>query len=237
VHLNAVSTDIWQVTTEIRQPGGVRLPLNMTVVRLSAGLVVVSPIPVDDLTARKIDALGTVSELIAPSLLHHLHIDAARTRWPWARVLAPPGLAVKRPDLRVDGELPGAAPQAWRGTLDLLVVGGAPRLAETVLFHRATGTLICADLVFHVTRPANWRTRFVLWLMGVGGGRVAQSRAWRLLTTDRNRVCADFEHILGWPVRCIAFGHGEPYGGADARERLARAFVFPLHTLSTGRAT
>ena len=70
--------------------------------------------------------------------------------------------------------------------------------------------LACADLVFHVTAPANLRTRAVLALMGVGGGRVAQSRVWRFAVRDRAAARASLDKILAWPIARIAPAHGAP---------------------------
>jgi Domain of unknown function (DUF4336) len=221
--LHPLGEDVWQASTDVRQPGGVRLPLNMTVIRLPTGLVVVSPIAVDDALAADIAVLGEVRAVVAPSCLHHLFLTGAQARWPAARLLVPPGLVTKRPDLRVDGELPGTAPAEWRGALEVEVVEGAPVLGETVLFHHASGTLVCADLAFHVTGPVNLRTSVVLWLVGAGGGRLAQSRVWRFAIKDRERTAAAGLRILRWPIRRIAFAHGAACEGPDARPLLAHA--------------
>ena len=60
-----------------------------------------------------------------------------------------------------------------------------PKLTEAVLFHRASGTLVVADLLFHVTAPANLRTKLVMAMMGAGGRQLAQSRLWGFLVKDR----------------------------------------------------
>ncbi|HSK05104.1 MAG TPA: hypothetical protein VK932_27835, partial [Kofleriaceae bacterium] len=96
------------------------------------------------------------------------------------------------------------------GGVALELVGGVPELNEVVLFHRASGTLACADLLFHVTRPANLRTRIVLALMGAGGRRLAQSRAWAFLRKDRAAARASVARILAWPIARVAPCHGEP---------------------------
>ena len=150
--LRQLAADLWQVPSEVRQPGGVRMPVNMTLIRVPSGLALVSPVAIDDMLAEQIATLGEVRELVSPSCLHHRYLDAAHKRWPAARVLAPPGLATKRPELHIDAELPGSMPEGWRGHLDAVVVGGAPKLGETVLFHRASATLVCADLVFNIKR-------------------------------------------------------------------------------------
>jgi len=151
------------------------MPVNATIVRLpDGGTLVYSPVPIGDAIAAEIEAIGPVRHLVAPSRLHHRWAGDAARRWPAARLQAAPGLKVKRPDLRIDAELgEQGAPPEWGGVLDAVLVGGAPRFSEVVLFHRASGTLLCADLVFHITRPANLSTRLLLCLGGTGGGRLA----------------------------------------------------------------
>src|SRR5262249_47128444 len=84
------------------------------------------------------------------------------------------------------------------------------RLDETVLFHRPSSTLVCADFAFNITAPANLRTRLVLAMMGAGGRTLKQSRAWRFLRGDRATIRASIDRILAWPIERIAPAHGEP---------------------------
>lgn len=212
--MDEIAADVWQVNGPgLRMPGGVIMPSSSTVIRLpDRRLLVYSPIAFDDAAAAAIDAAGEVAHLVAPSRLHHLFAAAAKARWPRAVVHAAPGVADKQPALAVDRELGGErdADPAWGGAVALELVGGAPKLNEVVLLHRPSGTLACADLLFHVTRPANLRTRFVLALMGTGGRRLAQSRAWSFLRKDRAAARASAERILAWPIARIAPCHGEP---------------------------
>ncbi|HSR97582.1 MAG TPA: DUF4336 domain-containing protein [Kofleriaceae bacterium] len=235
--MQSIGTDIWHLQgRSLRMPGGVALPVASTVVRLpDRSLVLYSPIDFDDATAAEVDALGEVAHVIAPSRLHHMFAGAAARRWPRAQVHAAPGVRDKQPALRVDHELVaratgvgndaglrnGAAPDsdmppparsvaAWSGVLELQHIAGAPSIDEHVAFHRPSGTLICSDLLFHITRPANLRTRIMLALMGVGGGRLAQSRVWRFARRDRDAARASVERVLSWPIAQIAPCHGEP---------------------------
>jgi hypothetical protein len=229
--MQPIGTDIWHVQgRSLRMPGGVAMPVASTVVRLpDRSLVIYSPIDFDDATAAEVDALGDVAHLIAPSRLHHLFAGAAARRWPRAQVHAAGGVRAKQPELRIDHDLgtratgagndaglgsamhaPAAAVAAWSGTLELLHIAGAPSIDEYVAFHRPSGTLICSDLLFHITRPANLRSRLVLALMGVGGGRLAQSRVWRFARRDRDAARASIERVLSWPIAQVAPCHGEP---------------------------
>jgi hypothetical protein len=210
--IRAVAEDVWQLDGgEIRQPGGVRLPVRSTIVRLrDRSLVVYSPVAIDDALAAAIGELGEVAHLVAPNRLHHVFAAAAAVRWPRATLHGAPGLAAKRPDLRIDRALGRDAEPAWRDQLDVEPIGGAPKLDEHVMFHRASGTLACADLVFHVTRPANLRTRIVLAMVGAGGGRLAQSRVWRLFRRDKAAARASLDRVLAWPIARVAPCHGDP---------------------------
>jgi hypothetical protein len=130
-------------------------------------------------------------------------------------LLAAPGLAEKRPELPVADVLSDEAPEAWEGTVDQLVIQGAPGLNEVVFLHRPSRTLIVSDLVFNVRHPSGWGTALILRLMGTYK-RLAQSRLWRRYTRDRGQVRGSIERVLGWEFDRILPGHGEVYEG-DAR--------------------
>lgn len=254
--MQPIGTDIWHVAGRpLHMPGGVMFPVASTVVQLpDRSLAIYSPIDFDDATAAALDALGEVAHLIAPSRLHHLFVAAAIHRWPRAEVHAAPGVRDKQPAVRVDhslepgpedkllrdGELgheggagrseAGPRARAWQEVLEIERIAGVPSIDEHVAFHRPSGTLICCDLMFHITRPANVRTRLVLALMGVGGGRLAQSRAWRFARRDRAAARAAVERVLAWPIAQIAPCHGDPcpIDAAALAPRLARLTGSPI---------
>lgn len=191
-------------------PGGVWMPVASTVFRLpDQTLAIYSPVRFDDAEVATLDGLGRVAYVIVPNALHHLFAMEASARWPAARVLAASAARAKQPSLRVDHEL-GAPVAAWRGELELEHVDGAPKLDEYVAFHRPSGTLACADLLFRITTPRNLRTRMVLAVMGVGGGQLAQSRAWRFACRDPEAARSAVARILAWPIERVAPCHGEP---------------------------
>jgi glyoxylase-like metal-dependent hydrolase (beta-lactamase superfamily II) len=193
VTLAPIADDLWELGHRIRQPGGVWMPVRMTVVRLPGRqLVLHSPVPIDDDTAAALAGLGDVAHVIAPNRMHRRWAPDAARRYPDARVWDPSTLGDPLHDV-----------------LDQVRIDGAPRMDETVFYDRRSRTLICADLVFHVTRPANLRTRLVLAMMGAGGGRLAASRAWRFLVKDRAPAAASLARVLAWDIDRIVMGHGE----------------------------
>jgi hypothetical protein len=226
-----IATDVWQVRGQpMRMPGGVYMPLASTVLGLAdRSLLVYSPIPFTDQQAAAIDALGDVSHIVAPNLYHHLHARAAKERWPRAQLHGAPGLAAKRKQLTFDRELAGGALDA---TVDVEVVGGAPKINETLLFHRPSGTLVCADFLFNITEPVNLMSRVAFAMMGVGGRELRQSRLWRALARERGALRTSIDRVLGWPIQTISPVHGDPIAisAQTLAPRLTRSYGKQIQT-------
>jgi Domain of unknown function (DUF4336) len=221
VRLQPVGPDLWTAAHTLRFPGGVRLPVRMAVARVAGGaLLVWSPIPLDDALAEELAALGRVGHVVAPNLLHHLHAAACLRRYPSAKLYGAPGLGRKRPDLPIAEQLSDEAPPAWRGTIDQIVLQGAPRINEVALFHRPSSTLLVPDLLFNVRTPDGLGAAFVLRVMGTYG-RLAQSRLWHIYTRDRRALRESVERLLAWPIRRVLPGHGDPWEGDASAVRAA----------------
>lgn len=225
--MKTIGPDVWHVQgPDVRLPGGARMPLFATVARLpDRTLAIYSPCKLDDATAAAIEREGEVAHVIAPNLLHHLYAGEALARWPRATLHAPPGLAAKRPDLPPARSLHEAEP-AWQGTFEPLAIAGAPKLDETVVLHIPSGTLLCADFLFHVTEPANSMTKLVLAMMGVGKRDLRQSRAWKMFAKDKAATKASVAQLLAWPIRQVAPVHG-PATEIDAAALAPRLRIAP----------
>jgi hypothetical protein len=194
----------------------------MTVLSLSnRALALVSPIPIDDAMAEALREAGEVRYVIVPNLLHHLHVEGAMTRYPGATLLAPPGLAKKRPDLAVGGALDGPLPQAITESVETIRLHGAPVVDEFVFFHRATETLVVTDLVFNVLEPHGFVTNVVLSLVGCRG-RLAASRSWRFFVKDRAAMNESLARVLALPFTRVVVAHGENLD-VEAKPRLEAA--------------
>jgi len=185
---------------------GFRLPGRATLLRRrDGGLVVHSPLPIDDETARDIAALGEVTAIVAPSQVHWLFVAAAKARWPNAHVFGAPGLEKKLP-------IP-FEPLPESGALDddILVrrVAGAPKLEEHVLYHRPSRTLVVTDLLFNVHGGTSVAAGLFLRAMGAWGEPM-QSKVWRFLVKDRERAAESASEILRWDFERTIMAHGDP---------------------------
>ena len=226
----AVAENLWVIDDLMSLPLGVRMPIRATVVRLADGaLWVHSPTPLTPELAADVEALGPVRDLIAPSRLHHRGLAPWAARFPQARLWAAPGLAAKRPDIPFAGVLGSGAPPPWAGEVAALPIAGAPTFGEVAFFHRASRSLLCADLVFNIRRPATWMTAFTLTMMGTRG-RFAMSRAWRRFARDRAALKQSIEQLLAWDFVRVIPAHGEVFDGdgGDARAATRTALAWML---------
>lgn len=222
--LKPLADDVWVIDRELHSTG-MHLPVRTTIFLLPGdALLVYSPFDIDDETAKAIDAIGRVAWLVGPNTYHHLRLRQWLERWPKAELWAAAALQQKRSDLEFTGILTDDdAPTAWRGVVDHLVLGGAPKFGEVVLFHRCSGTAAVCDLVFNVAQPRGFVLRLFMRFTGVFG-RFRISRMWRFMTKDRARMADDLERILAWDIRRVVMAHGDVVED-DARARMAEALA------------
>ncbi len=206
--LTPIATFIWQHASSVRLFPGAHLPVRMTAIRLHDGsLLLHSPSAIDDALAQQLERIGPVNHLVAPNLLHHLHVAAAQRRYPLATLYAPEALPSKNPRIRLDVPLPHAA-ERLAPDLDCLPLRGAPQLDEWVFHHRASRTLLVTDLVFHVRESQGWLTPWIL--RGAGTyRRLAVSRILQRLVVDRDAFLESLGPILQLDCERLLMAHGD----------------------------
>ncbi len=215
--LASFADGVWLAVTPVSFLG-LRLTATMTVLRLGDGsLLLSSPVPLTPQLRDAVLALGPVAHLYAPNLFHHQWLGEWVKAFPSARVHAPAGLEKKQPGLRID-RVHGAAPEpAFSGVVDEVPIAGF-RLRETALLYRPAQTLVVADLVSNIGRPAHAWTAIYTRSMGFYG-RIALSRMLRWTAFDAPQAAAhSVDVVLGHAFERLVVGHGEPLttGGHDA---------------------
>lgn len=149
-----VDTDVWVIDAAPIHPLGLPLPLRMTVIRLANGdLMLYSPTQHSPALQREIEGLGTIRHLVAPNVAHWMFVRDWQLACPEAVTWGAPGLRdraqVQAKGLRIDADLGPVAPPPWRDEIDQVLVRSGP-FAEVDLFHRASRTLLVADLVVNI---------------------------------------------------------------------------------------
>lgn len=215
--LSRVSEDVYTLEVPLRV-GGLELGGRMTVVRLrGGGLWLHSPVRCEAAAREAVEALGPVRYLVAPNLMHHLHMRAWAAAYPEARVVALPGLRRKQPELRIDVELGDTSGEGYGEVLSQHRVRGIPRLEEFVFLHRPSRTLLVTDLAFHIRHSPSWLTRTYLRLCGAYG-RLAPTVLLKAMVKDRPALRASLEEVLRLDFERVVVCHGEVLerGGREA---------------------
>jgi hypothetical protein len=204
---------------------GFHFPTRMAVIRLAdGGLFVWSPVALSDALRTEIAALGPVRHLVAPNHLHHVFLSEWQAAYPEALTHAAPGLAAKRPDLRIDHEL-GAVPHPdWTGQIAQAVFAGNRITTEVVFHHVASGTVVFCDLLQHYAEGwfKGWRG-IVARLDAMQGTEPAVPRKFRVAFRDKAAARAAARVVLSWPATAVVMAHGVPVT-RDASAFLRRAF-------------
>ena len=188
---------------------GAKAGRTVTLIRLpvSGELVIHSTGPFSAADAAEFRALGTPVWLVEATNVHDTFARQGAAAFPDLPYFGPPGFA------RVAG-VPARSlaepPAAWAGVLDVLALGGVPRVREHVFLHRPSRTLIVADLVFNVGPGAPAWTRLLLrWVAGLRGGPGVSRIFRRLAVRDVGALRASLETMLAWDFDRVVVGHGE----------------------------
>lgn len=221
--MQELAQDLWVHSRKLRF-FGVETGSRMTVVRMSdGGLFVHSPSPLDRATRERIDALGPVRAVVAPSLFHHMHAGEWMAAYPNALGFCCPGLEKKRADLSWDGILGDSPEGAWRGELEQVYFRARTMEHEVVFFHRASRSLICADAVFNLSRHPSALTRAVALLLG----QRKPGATWleHIMIRDRTGAREQVGRMLDWDCDRIVLSHG-PLIERHGSQVLASAYAW-----------
>ncbi len=182
----------------------------MSVIALAGGGIVLhSPTRIDPELRAEICRLGPVVAIIAPSWWHDLYLKESLAAFPSARLYVAQTLAKWRPSLRSMHVLNAATPAIWQDDLEQERIEGIGLfLDETVFCHRASRSLLVADLLFNFGENDAWLTR-VLASVVIGpcpGCRFA--RMYRPFILNRRLFRKSIERVLRWDFQQIVVGHG-----------------------------
>src|SRR5688572_16799824 len=120
---------------------GIQEGRTVTIFRLRSGdLVIHSTAPFSPEDVETIAALGRPAWLVDATLLHDTYAEAGRAAFPALPFLAPERFPVKSGPVRPLSD----PPAEWSPELEVLPLGGLPRVREHLFFHRASRTVVVA---------------------------------------------------------------------------------------------
>lgn len=199
------------------------LPPSGTINPQPPGRLLLSPAKLSDQQVSEISKDGEITEILAPNLFHHLSVPLAQTWFPQAQLWGAQGFAQKRADLSWNQYFEARSTKEnwpYHEHLEYQMLEGAPKMNEVVFFHKASRTLIVADLFFNFKNTKGWLSPAIYTLMGTRN-KLNMSRLWKSLITDRRAFIQSIEKVMQWDFDRIIFCHGDTVhtGGKElARE-------------------
>ncbi|MDQ3414949.1 MAG: hypothetical protein M3480_08300 [Verrucomicrobiota bacterium] len=188
---------------------GIDFRRNVTLLRLRDGrLLIHSTAPFGPEDVQAIGRFGQPAWMVDVTLMHDTFAKAGRTAFPGLPYLAPAGFS-KASGLAT--EPLSLAPNEWAGEIDLIAIDGLRFVGEHALFHRASGTLVLGDLLFHFAPETTrgWPRFFVRHLMRLPR-MVGISAFFRFLIRDKELFAASLQQLLEYDFQRIVVGHREP---------------------------
>ncbi len=204
----SVAKDLWAVSVDHKFIG-INLGARMTIIRIANGdLILYSPVPLTDDLKKSVNELGRVAHIVAPNLFHHLYAGQWAAAYPEATVYGAEGLQKKSRGLRVTVPFAQDTTPPWSSQVGHLTMKGMPSFAETVLCHKSSGSLICADLIFDIQEPKGVWTSLYLKMAGVSK-RAGVSRVVKMAIKDKQAAGESVRTILDWDFDRIIVAHGD----------------------------
>jgi len=192
----------------------------VTLLRLADGRVVIhssAPFTAEDVAA--IRRFGVPSWLVEATLMHDTFAQPVRAVFPDLPYLAPEGFAKLSgvPSRSLD-----SPPSDWAGQIEVLKIEGLRKNNEHAFYHRASRTLVLADLLFHFPVDSRGWPRFFARHMMRLPRLSGISAFFRLMIRDREAFALSMEKMLEWNFEQIVVGHGEPIQN-DAKRIITQA--------------
>lgn len=182
----------------------------MTIIKLSDdSLWVHSPITLNTGLRQQIDELGTVRNMVAPNMFHHLSLGDWSDKYPKANIWAAPGLEKKRKDLEFTGVLQDNPESLWKNDIDQCYFQGSFVLNEVVFLHKVSKTLILTDLIQnHDPEKDNWFWKLVKKMNGALAPNGGVPKDLKLTIRKKQLAGQSLDRILGWDFDKIIISHG-----------------------------
>lgn len=210
----SISPDILLIEALVDMPL-MKLPARSVAVRVSGGVALFSPGPNADLA--RCTELGSVTDIVAPTMFHDLGVQRAVETFPTAKIWGVPGFAEKLPDIKWSAEVT-AANWPYQKELSAVLLKGMPQINETVFIHRKSKTLIVSDLCFNIADVRGAGAWIILHLFGTYR-RFAISRLFRRFIADKAAFQRSLGELFSYDFDNIIMSHGDVVVGGG-RERL-----------------
>lgn len=191
----------------------------MTIMQLPhGGLALHSPIYLEGQVKSSFEKLGNVEYILVPNEWHTLDTKKVHDQYPQAKILVPLELQNK---LSEEFPVGGTYEKDWTkpilDEIDTHSIGGLKK-PEVALFHKASKTLIVADLFFNFSQSDfSGVTKFLMGLNQATVFGVTRFYKWSMVKNKAAFKVSMQEMLEQWDIDKIIMGHGHivKKNGAD----------------------
>jgi len=201
---------------------GCRGSLRMTILKTQSGLLLYSPVELSAENLASIRALGTVKDIVAPNLMHHMYLRPCVAAFPDANCWVPEGFLEKIGP--VDGAqiiTPDIVFGNDSGIKKFTLTGHA--IQETMIFHETSRTLLTADLLYNYQSEQYPAEKLFFRMIG-NYGRPNVAFYHRFSVKDKSSIQRMIDTLIKWPINRIIMSHGRIIESADAGAIFADAW-------------
>jgi hypothetical protein len=221
--MKKIAENIWFLPFPLKV-FGVDIRRNVTLIRLDSGkLVIHSTADFSENDVKAIRELGDPGWLVEGMIDHDTFSDAGHSAFPGIPLLAPEGFSER---VKFDVGSLRQPPAEWLPEVEVIQIEGAPKMAESVLFHHPSGTLVVCDLLFHFPEIKSvWAKALLLPTLGWNPAPGFSKRL-KMAITDREAFRKSLETVMELPIQRIVPGHGvilEKNAKEKAREVFKKA--------------
>lgn len=144
--------------------------------------------------------------------------------------MGPQSTIQKKPELSFQSPLDDVPPDEWCNEIDQVWFNGSPAMDEIVFFHKASSTVILADLSENFSQKFinenwSWWQRWLANIWGIVEGRGYAPLEWRLSFFNRKATRAARDHVLSWDPEHVIMAHGT-WQKENGRAFLERSFAW-----------
>lgn len=180
----------------------------VTVIRLESGKTVIhSTANFLPEHVAEIREIGDPGWLVEATKFHDTCANGGRLAFSEIPYLVPPGFGGAS---QLDATPLSQAPSEWEDELEVIEIGGMPKIREHAFFHRPSKTLILADLCFNLPPEAGrWTHGFLRVTSGIRE-YPGMSGLFRFYIKDRAAFLGSMSKIAALNIERIVVAHGEP---------------------------
>lgn len=176
---------------------GVQFGRRMVIIQGKNGnLMLQSPFIPEPDTMKQIFQLGNVTDIVVPTVFHDTFLDEVVKAYPDACYHVVQGAEKHLPKHVAQRSTDsGLAQTSWSDVLETFLIGGMPKVNESIFYHRPSKSLLVSDLFFNRNGLGGCWLNVFSRLMGFAD-QPSPSRLFRAMISDSEAFSSSLQQVM-----------------------------------------